>query len=423
MSIFNLFARSKKPLPKVPRRIFGSPGIDETIPGLPDLEFMDELAPPEGLKVFWKMEVNEPIIGGLMLNLRGVMKRVSVDFDDGDKLDFFKATFSNLPGGIVTLIDNIASAFTFGFYLGEMVWTIEDGMTVLKDIIPLFQPSIHAINDDKGNVRQVTAYSTAEIPYTKCVHQTFISEGRSPYGRSLLRHLYKPYYYKISCEAAEATGIDRDLSGLPVLTAPEVLDFTAADPDSPHYDPTIAATLDWAVDVVSNVRKDNQQGLVLPAGWQFSLVRGDGTSSIDTTNVIQRYNTEMAAGLLESFLVASGNSVSSKGNMETLVKSFLNACDAYVMTIEETINSQIINKIALYNGIENPPHLRFSTTDIANLKDLGSFVARLVNMGVITPTTTMEKALLAIADLPYDDNPDNEKPVLPFEVSNANSNS
>ena len=412
MKLFRIFAKKKTTQSKISRRVYGTPGYDEQTSGLPDLEFMDELSPPDGLEKFRMMERNEPIVGGLILSIKNVIKRVSVDFD-GDNTDFVLSQLEALPGGIVGLVEDIASAFTYGFYLGEKVWAVDGGKVILKDVIPLYQPTINAIDNSNGLVIQQTSVGRYEIPYKKCVHHIFLKEGRSPYGVSLLRHLYKPYYYKVSCEAAEATGADRDLTGLPLLQAPEGFDFTAAEESSPHYDPAVAATLDWAVDVVSNVRKDNQQGLVIPAGWQFSLVRSDGRSSINTSEIIQRYNSEMAAGLLESFLAAGSSSLTSKGNLEALIRVFLSACDAYIKSIEETINNQIISKICEYNNLA-PPTIRFSSTNVADLADLASFVARLVKTGVITPTVPMEKALLAIASLPYENDENQVKDITPF---------
>ena len=412
MAFFKKLFSKAKTRQTVPSRQFGSPGYDEQLPGLPDLEFMSELSPPDGLDKFRRMERNEPIIGGLILGIKNVIKRVSIDFD-GDNVEFVKSQLDAIPGGILSLVEDISSALTYGFYIGERVWKTDGGKVLLTDIVPLHQPTVNAINNEDGNVRQATSTGTYDVPYTKCIHHIFLREGRSPYGVSILRHVYKPYYYKISCEAAEATGADRDLTGLPVLQAPEGFDFTAADSSSPHYDENVAATLDWAVDVVSNVRKDNQQGLVIPAGWQFSLVRSDGQSSINTSDIIMRYNSEMAAALLESFLAGGASSLTSKGNMEALIRIFLSACDAYIRAIEETINTQVIGKIAEYNGI-SAPRVRFSTTNVADLSDLASFVARLVSNGIITPTVPMEKALLAIADLPYEPDPGQAKDLTPF---------
>jgi len=395
-----LFAKQEaRRRPYATKRIYGTLGIDESQKGLPDMEFMTELSPPEGLTKYRVMRLNDPIIGGLILQIVGVMKRLRWTLD-GENTGFVMSQLNNLKGGVSELVGEIAEGFTYGFYLGELVWNTDGGDIVLVDIEPRYQPSLYAI-DPNGYVEQRTTSGNAKIPYTKCLHHVILSENRNPYGLSPLRHLYKPYYYKISIEAAESIGADRDLSGLPVLKAPDEFDFTAADTESPHYDADVAATLSWAIDLVSNVRKDEQQGVVLPAGWELSLVRGENRSSLPTTEIINRYNTEMAMGLLEVFL--SMASSSSRANMEIYLGNFLTACDSFASSIAASINTQVIKRICEYNGLAAAPRITFSPARTANLENLASFVARLVKQHVITPSDGLEKALLAIADLPLDE--------------------
>jgi len=405
-----IFSR-KKSSTRVTRRVYGNLGYNEQQRGLPDLEFMTELSPPEGLEKYRKMERNDPIVGGLLLRIRNILRRIKVTIY-GPHASFVEDQLLNLPRGIDGLCMEMSSALTFGFYIGEMIWAVDNGKVILTDVEPRYQPSINRINDENGEVVQFTMQGIKKIPYTKCLHHVFIEENRSPYGVSLLRHLYKPYYYKVSCEASEAVGIDRDLSGLPVLKAPEGFDFSRADSSSPDYDEAIAETLNWAIDLVSNIRKDSQQGVVLPSGWELELIRGTGNSTLDVTTTIQRYNTEMAAGLLEMFMAIGQGSSASKGNVEAHLRDFLLSCDSYAQAMADTINNQLIPKICQYNGFKSKPTIEFSTTNVSDLAALASFVARLVKSGVITPTIPIEKALLAIADLPYSDDPDLQKEVL-----------
>lgn len=402
----------------VTQKMYGKLGYAEQQVGLPNLEFMTELAPPEGLKKFRIMQRNDPVVGGLMLQLDGVMRRLRYEIS-GTNADFVIKQLENITGSLPGLIGEMASAFTYGFYIGEMSWAVEDGVVVLQDVEPRFQTTIQAIRrgrvDDRdlaaqalepkerNKVKQMTDKGTYLIPYKKCLHHVFVHENRSPYGVSLLRHLYKPYFYKTAIEAAEAVGADRDLAGLPMMTAPEGFDFTAADEASPNYDASVGITLEWAINLVGNVRKDEQQGIVVPNGWDFKLLRGEGKKSIDTTKIIGRYNTEMALGVLEGFLSMGAFASTNNANVEMHVANFLTACDAYAISIAQSINGTLIKKICDYNGIKDYPVMNFSPARVSNLDKLASFVARLVGQQVITPTIPLEKSLLAIADLPYDE--------------------
>ena len=409
MGLKSIISKLRKKTPYASQKVYGELGWDKQTAGLPDMEFMSELSPPEGLKRYRIMQYNDPIVGGLLIQIKGVMKRLRWSIE-GPNADFVMKQLQELPRGLEGLLGEIAEGFTYGFFVGEMIWKVDNSTITLVDVEPRYQTTIQSI-EPKGKIEQLTSDGTFKIPYQKCIHHVFFSESRNPYGVSLLRHLYKPYFYKVSIEAAEAIGVDRDLGGLPVLKAPEGFDFTAATSGSPNYDAKVAATLDWAVELVGKVRKDQQQGIVLPSGWEFTLVRGESRTSIPTTDIIGRLNTEMAIGVLENFLAMGAFSSTNNANVEMHVSNFLTACDAYAKDIATTINYTAIRKICDYNNKKSYPRLDFSPARTSNLQDLASFVARLVANGVITPTKPLEKSLLEIADLPYDTNEANIKPL------------
>lgn len=391
--------RKAKNTPKVSQKVYGSLGYPEQLPGLPDLEFLTELSPPEGLKKYHKMERNDPIVGGLLLHLKTIIHRLKFNVT-GENADFVADQLKGIPGGIPGLIYEMASAFAFGLYIGEYVWKVDDSKIILKDVSPIWQPTIQSITNEV--IDQQTDTEHFEIPYNKCLHFVPLPENRNPYGVSLLRHLYKPYYYKVSVEASESVGLDRDLTGLPVMTAPEGFDFTEADTTSPNYDAQVKQTLDWAVDIVSKVRRDQQQGIVKPFGWTFDIIRGENRTSVPTSEIISRYNTEMAAGVLQNFLSLGAFATTNNANTDTHIKNFLGICDSYGVGIADAINHGPIKKIIDYNGLVGYPKISFTPVNSEKLADLASFIARLVAQGVVTPTTGLEKELLQVADMPYD---------------------
>jgi len=318
--------------------------------------------------------------------------------------------WSKLPGGLPGLVGEMATAFTYGFYVGEEIWKVDGRGVVLVDVEPRAQYTIYGINVDKGRVYQTAPQGSFEIPYQKCLHFVITGEARNPFGRSLLRHLYKPYYYKVAVEAAEGVGVDRDLSGLPVLRAPETFDFTAADSTSPNYDPLVEATLQWAVDLVTNVRKDKQQGVVLPHGWELMLLRSAGSQGMDTDRIVRRYNTEMCVGLLSGFLSGGMFASTNQANVEMHIQNYLYACDSWAITFAHSL-TKLARKICRFNGVpeDELPKVEAAPARIIDLRDLAGFVARLVAQGVITPTGDIERALLSIVGLPYEEEGGNER--------------
>ncbi len=403
-----MFKRKVEPkaLGRWASRVNGRLGYDWETEGSPSMEFMADLMPPHGLHRFRKMRMNDPIVGGLVLQLETIIRRLK-PVCKGPNADFIMKTLDNLPGGLKGLNYAIASSFTYGFYIGEKIYKYEDGVVNLVDIAPRFAPSIAKIKDVNGNVKQECQEGTFYIPYKKCVHHTVLNECRAPFGISILRHLYKPYYYKISVEASEAVGIDRNLNGIPVLTAPEGFNFENTDPDSPDYDPSAGATLEWALDLVSNVRKDSMSGVVKPFGWELMLLKGDSNDSANTSDIISRYNTEMAAGVLENFMALGAFATTNNANTEVTVDTFLDSCDAYSDGIAQTYNEQIIKPLCALNEMEAPT-FEFTPVRAEDLSDIASFFTRLIGAGAITPTTTLEKELVELTDFTYD--PKSAKP-------------
>lgn len=386
------------------RQVYGSYGIDEGMKGYHSavLEPLPELIAPAGLSIFNKMRKNDPVIGGLILLLESVIKRMDV-YITGPNTKFVSDMLDSMDTPLSQILGEIASAFTYGFYLGEKIWKTREGLLALIDIAPRYQGSIEAINDENGLVYQSTARGTLSIPYEKTLHIVLIGENRSPFGVSILRHLYKPYYYKLSIEASEALSIDRDLGGLPVMKAPDGFDFTAADSSSANYDPNVAATLEWAINLVSSVRRDQQQGIVIPNGWEFSITRGENRASVPTSDIIARYNTEMATGILANFLSLGAFATTNNANTGVHVANFLGACEAYANAIADTFQQQIIVPICNYNRLTEYPTFALSVKSYNTLRDLATFLSSLVDKGVIHATEAIERVVLELANLPYDE--------------------
>lgn len=369
---------------KFPSNFSSKKGVLDVYSSMGD-DFMSMLSGKSGLEQYRKMSWNDPIIGGLLLRMTSLYSSTSW-FYNGDEI---------VPLPIIRrLVNEMTSIFTYGFYVGEILYDVKDGIKVI-DVEPRGQLTIDDI--DKKGIRQEG--SDKIIPIDKCLYLYIMTDVRYKFGKSLLRHVYKPYFYKKSIEAAEAVGADRDLAGLPIMTAPEGFDFTAAVPSSPNYSELVKSTLDWATEIVSNIRRDEQEGVVLPNGWELELLKGQN-NSLDTDKIIKRYNTEMCVGLLESFVSEGAFSSSTRDSNSSSVGMFLNSCEGWANFFEDGINKQVIERVCSYNGIKNIPKLKHAPINADDIKDLASYVARLVSQGVINPNPGLENELLRIAKLP-----------------------
>lgn len=88
--------------------------------------------------------------------------------------------------------------------------------------------------DDHDNLTGMTQlpppkYVMATIPIDKALHFRTKSRKNNPEGRSILRSAYRAWYFKRRIQEIEGVGIERDLAGLPTLTAPPGVDIWNTD--------------------------------------------------------------------------------------------------------------------------------------------------------------------------------------------------
>src|SRR5579859_5649202 len=105
----------------------------------------------------------------------------------------------------------------------------------------------------------------------------------NPEGRSLLRNAYRAWYMKSHFETIEGIGVERDLAGLPIFWGPPELLSTNLTPDQ-------QAVKQAAMDIVRNIRRDEQEGIFMPllydaAGhklYDLTLLSSSGTRQFNT---------------------------------------------------------------------------------------------------------------------------------------------
>ncbi|MCE2604181.1 hypothetical protein LH384_34385, partial [Pseudomonas aeruginosa] len=79
----------------------------------------------------------------------------------------------------------------------------------------------------------------------RALHFVTKSRKNNPEGRSVLRGAYRAWYFKRRIQEIEGIGLERDLAGFPVLTAPERMDLWDTD------DPEMVEALNRAESIVT----------------------------------------------------------------------------------------------------------------------------------------------------------------------------
>lgn len=212
----------------------------------------------------------------------------------------------------------------------------------------------------------------------KSIHLTTQSRKRNPEGKSLLRNAYRPWYFKKRLEELEGIGVERDLTGLPVLTPPENVDLE----DERH-----ATTRAWAQTLIRNIRSGHQQGFVKPSGWTFELVPSPGKHPMDITAPISRYDKAIAVSCLSQFLLLGMERIGSFALAEVSQQLFDRCLEGWAEKLTEILNKYVVPSLFLINGKKRESYPKFTTGSVSreSLKDLSGYVFRLAGAGFLDP--------------------------------------
>jgi len=154
--------------------------------------------------------------------------------------------------------------------------------------------------DELVGMSQIPApdYQERRIPRDKALHFVTASAKGNPEGRSILRNAYRSWYMKTNIEDLEGIGIERDLAGYPTLYLPlEIMKRETEEAEK---------TYQMYLDLVANVRRDQAEGLLLPAVfddhgnriYEFKMLSASRSRQFDTSRIITRYETRIALTIM-----------------------------------------------------------------------------------------------------------------------------
>lgn len=220
-----------------------------------------------------------------------------------------------------------------------------------------------------------------KIPIGKALLFRTETTRQNPEGRSLLRAAWTSYFALQNIQAIEAIGIERDLAGLPVLTPPEGTDLNA---------PENEGLLRIAIELVTGIRRDEDEGVVLPsAGWELELMSGGGSRQIDTDTIIRRYEQRMTVSLLADFLLLGQDALGSYAMVDIKSELFGVAVDVILDMVCEVFNRYAFPRLLALNGMrpKKMPQLRHSSAGRMDLRTVGEFLTNLSLAGAPIPWT------------------------------------
>lgn len=389
-------------------------------------EFLKELQGKHGIEVYREMSENDDVCGAILYTIEMLIRKTNWSIQPGgdsakDKecAEFVESCMNDMQDTWTDTISEILSFLPFGWSFHEIVYKrrtgnvndprqkskYTDGLIGWQKLPIRAQETLFRWEyDDNDNLTGMTQlppprYEMATIPVEKALHFRTKSRKNNPEGRSILRSAYRSWYFKRRIQEIEGMGLERDLAGLPILHPPETWDIWNQD------DPVMVAAFQRAEAIVRNVRRDATEGLVLPAGWEFTLLTSGGRRQFDTNAIIERYDTRIAMSVMADFLLLGHQGVGSFALSADKTDLFSVALDSYLDIVCEVFNNQGIPRLIGMNaehfaGITEYPTLTHSSADAPNLKDLSAYIKELTGCGVIMPDEALEDFVRETGNLP-----------------------
>ena len=334
-------------------------------------EFLPELRWPRAGKVYQEMSDNDAVIGAILylaeMLIRGATWAVERGGDtenDYAAAKFLQSCMDDMDMSWANVISEILSMLTYGFSFHEIVYKVRrgpnetnkkyksqysDGRIGWRKIPIRSQSSLWGWEfDEDGEATAFIQYAEPDfkkivIPLHKgLLFRTRVSRG-NPEGKSLLRNAYRSYFYKKHFEDIEGIGIERDLAGFPVLEAPSGLDLW----DETNEEMVVLRTR--AEELVASVRRDSEEGILLPNGWKLTLLTSGSSRQIDIGATIERYDKRIATTML-SDLVLLGERAGSYALASTKQSTLATALQAQLWNISDVFNADAIPKLFSYNN-------------------------------------------------------------------------
>ena len=402
-------------------------------------EFLRELQGKNGIRTYYEMSENDDVVGAILYAIEMLIRQASWTVQpasdeeiDVQAADFIESCMNDMESTWTDTISEILSFLIYGWSCHEIVYKrrmgrkkdvrldskYNDGLIGWMKLPIRSQVSLYRWEFDEYEhltgftQRPAPSYKMITIPIEKLLLFRTKSRKDNPEGRSILRNAFRKWWFKRRIEEIEGVGIERDLAGFPVLTAPKEVDIWNTEKQKS------IATRIACEKFVQNIRRDSQEGLVLPEGWKLELLSTGSRRQFDTNAIINRLDSRIAMTVLADFILLGHQQVGSFALSSNKTALFSVAIGAFLDIICETFNRKAIPQLIdmnakTFSGITEYPELIHGDIETQDLNELGTFIKDMTGIGLLTPDAGLENYIREQASLPerledFDDTGDAE---------------
>jgi len=411
----------------------GSAGLSVNAGQITD-DFLRQLQGRGGMAIFREMAENHPVIGATLASIEMLFRSVEwtvqpADSDDQaaiDEAEFVASCMSDMSTSWEDFISSVLGFLVYGYSLHEIVYKRRNGLADdgtsskfddgrigwrklpvrAQDTITEWQLDSHG--GIEGAIQQdPSAGTNVFIPIEKSLLFRTTTRMNNPQGRSILRSAYVSWYYQKRITEIEAIGIERDLAGMPVaFVPPQLLSDSATSAET--------QALNAIKEIVRNIRRDEQEGLVFPLAYDhetgnlaydIKLMSTGGRRQFDTNVIISRYDTRIAMTMLADFLLVGHDRIGAQALSVSKITLFQDSIAAYLASIADVLNSYAVPRLMRINGIDPrlAPTIAYTAPRAPDLDTISNYVSRLATAGALIPDDNLDGYLRDIGGLPTDE--------------------
>jgi hypothetical protein len=372
--------------------------------GIVNEEYLSELRGEDGRKTLKNMSSTDPTIGALLFVIKQLTKAADWEVressgntykDNSACAQFIWECLNDMSTSWKSTISSICSMYTYGFDYREVCYKVRDGRDAkvpsaysdgrvgIRKLATRSQTTIKEWEfDDSGGIRgaiQEDPVSAKKIflPIEKCLLFRTEDSSGNPEGRSIIASAYIPWFFLKNYRELEGIGVERDVTGVIKVRLPSDM-FTDAN---------LSSQLSEWKNLVSNLRRDELDGLLLPYDannpelYNVDLMKSPGEKMFDIGSIIDRLKAEMAQVCLTDFILLGHEGVGSFALARSKQDALGIAVAGWLDIIAGTLNSHLVPKLVKMNpefeSIEHYPEIVPRMAKVPSYEEVSSLVRSL----------------------------------------------
>ena len=253
-----------------------------------------------------------------------------------------------------------------------------------------------------------------DIPIEKLLIFRPMHYKGNPEGHSILRNSYRPYFFSKRIEEEEAILFER-MNGIPVIYLPhDLLELAQTNSAAGNQ---AAATVEYYRKMVTNVRIDEQMGIILPSNtyqnangysnvrmFDFELkVPSNSSLRVDSDKVLHRYSLDILKTAMADFIDLGHQARGTQNLAVSKVDMFFQAISGWLFAMAAVLNRYMLPRVWDLNGwsLDTVPEYVPDLAQRIDLDVIGNFILRLAQAGArLFPDDDLENYLRDAAGMP-----------------------